>query len=89
MVIMSIREVDFLFFNFTRYLVCQFDVDVQWSIKGEVVFFGFAFRNFWILEVVFLESKFQFLTGVILDWIQFCENLAQASLDEFTPAVFW
>src|SRR3990167_9513312 len=83
-----ITKVNLLFFDFTSYFVCQFDVHMKRRIKCQIVFFGFDLGDFGIMKLVFFEAQFEFLTGVVLDWVKFCKNLAQTSFDEFTPAVF-
>src|SRR5690606_14329626 len=47
-----ITEVDFLFFYFTSYFVCQLYNGVKWSIESKVVFFCVDFRVLWVVECI-------------------------------------
>ena len=64
-----ITKVNLLLFYFTSYFVCQLNVYVKRRIKSKVIFLCLDFCNFWILERIFLESKFKLLACVILDRI--------------------
>jgi len=65
-----------LLFDLASHLVGKFDSYRQRRFKRQIILFGEFLVVFWILKFVILESQFKFLTGVILDWVEFCEDLA-------------
>ncbi len=76
-----------MFFDFAGDFVGQLDDSFKRCIETYIVFAGVSFGNFWVLEVVILETKFELLPGVVFDWVNLGKNLTKTSLDELFPRV--